>query len=220
MGVDAEMFVRVKRAVPDDEVRKLRYALASAFGASRFFIHRGAQATGEALLDDEDEEASWDAHHRHCLHRTAAYRQDGLDIVPEPGETFLRVHLWTRYYGIGYERGDLPLILSVARFLRDLTGGEVWYGGDSSGICAQPLDEAYEAELWRHFVENQHHPYRTDFGGEGIVRPHCALCGNVPMRFYSYGNGGMSTKAACSGCGFNVGTEDGGRTWTALKEGQ
>lgn len=217
MGIDAEMFVRVKRAVPDDEVRMLRRRLGDAFGADSFWIFRGNGATGESTIDEVDDDAC--VRSRHSIERITVYTQDGDDIVPEPGETFLRVYIASRFYGPGYERGNLPLILAIADFLRRLTDGEVWYGGDSSGICAQPLNNEYRAELWEHFVKHGHAPYFSDFGGEGIPRPHCAMCGNAPMRFFGTGQMGKRAAASCSGCGAQVETIDGGDSWHVYKEG-
>lgn len=219
MGVDAKMFARVPRAVPDDEVRALRIALGDAFGAKKFWIFRGKNG-GEAPLDDAySEECGFDSG-RHCIERVREFTQDGEKILPREGETLLRVYPASRYYGIGYERGDLPFLLALARFLRDKTGGEVWYGGDSSGICAQVLDQAYEAELWAHFVEHQHKPYRHAMSwdsGDGIPTAFCAFC-NQAMHRYGSGNGGLFAPFSCEGCGADVETRDGGKTWTARKE--
>lgn len=214
MGIDAEMLVRVKREVPDDEVRALRMALGGAFGAERFSIFRAVGQRGEAPLQDSyDPETGW-TKGRHLIERSSVFEQDGPSIEPEEGETLLRVHLATRFYGIGYERGDLPTILSVARFLRDKTGGEVWYGGDSSGVCARLLDDAFERELWDHFVAVQHEPYyKPDmWGGDNIPNVHCAFC-NHPMRRFGSGSNGMYAPFYCRGCGARVVTNDGGVTW-------
>lgn len=213
MGIDAEMFVRLKRPVPDAEVRRLRLMLGKAFGAQQFYIIKNRpNASGEAPLDEVPYgDPRYGASHRHSIERVAVYTPDGIE--PEPGETFLRVYPTTRFYGPGYERGDLPFLLMLARFLRDATGGEVWYGGDSGGAWAQPLDDAYERELWSHFVQSQHEPYRTDFGGEGIPRPLCALCGYAPMRFFGTGPGAKSAMATCNGCGTSIQTTDAGATW-------
>jgi hypothetical protein len=216
MGVDAEMFVRVKRAVSDDEVRSLRFALGGAFGASRFWVfHRSDDA---APIDANPLRYSGvGPQNRHLLERVAVYEQDGPDIVPETGETFLQVYPATRFYGIGYERGDLPFLLSLARFLRDITGGEVWYGGDSSGECAQPLTSEYEATLWKHFVTTQHTLYERPFGGEGITPPKCGFCGGHPMRPHGCGS---VIPYVCRGCGNRVQTKDRGATFHKTPENE
>lgn len=213
MGVDAEMFVRVKREVSDGEVRSLRLKLGDAFGADKFWIWRNGQ--GPAPVDATSDGGS----SRHSVERVKRFTQDGDDIEPDRGETFLRVYPASRYYGIGYERGDLPFLLMLARFLREVTGGEVWYGGDSSGACAQVLDDAYERELWAHFVANGHRPYLDgmEWGGDGIPTAYCNLCSS-PMRRYGAGSSGMYAPFCCYGCGADVETRDGGKTWVSRKE--
>lgn len=209
------MFVRVRRAVPDDEVRSLRIDLCDAFGSDSFWIFRQPGLDGAAPIDHAEYDGNM--RHRHLLERVPYFYQDGVDIHPDSGETFLRVYPASRYYGIGYERGDLPLLLSIARFLRDKTGGAVWYGGDSSGICADELTPAYEAQLWTHFLAHQHAPYLTPWGGEGITPPVCEFCGGLPMRPYGSGQNGQWAPFICRGCGWDIETSDGGATWTTRK---
>jgi hypothetical protein len=209
MGIDAEMFVRVKREVSDNEVRSLRRKLATSFGPERFWIFNNG-GSGEAPLDEPD----WDlgpVKRRHCLERVPSYTQDGDDIVPEPGETFLRVYIASRFYGDGYERGDLPTILAVARMLRDLTGGAVWYGGDSSGVCAVELTPKAEAELWALFCsDGGQRYYERDFGG-GVTRPDCDFCA-APMTANGGGPDGWAA-ASCLSCGAVAETHNAGATW-------
>jgi hypothetical protein len=217
MGIDAEMFVRVKRQVPDSEIRALRLAIGGAFGHGRFWISK--KTTGEARMTASEE---WDdSANRHMLERVTVYEQDGPSLRPAAGETFLRVYLTTRFYGVGYERGDLPFILTLARFLRDsIPGGEVWYGGDSSGVRAEPLDEAMEKSLWDHFVRVQHEPYQTAFSrlaDDSIPTPVCAFCA-TEMRNYGGGGGGNYGAFACRGCGADVVTTDGGKTFSVRTE--
>jgi hypothetical protein len=221
MGIDAEMFVRVKRAVPDDEVRRLRLQLGSAFGADKFWIFGRDKAVGEAPLDEADDDHAPIGSPRHCIERVTEFRQDGDALMPEPGETFLRVYIASRFYGDGYERGNLPLILAVAAFLREATHGEVWYGGDSSGVCAELLDDARRRELWAHFVAVQHEPYENGMRwdrDDNIPNQHCTFC-NAPMRRYGGGSGGLYAPFFCCGCGADIETRDGGKTWAPRKNG-
>lgn len=152
MGIDAEMFVRVNRAVTADEVKKKAVAMQVAFGPGPLFVARPGRSYGQP---------------HHSLAIVDVWRQDGPDIDPEPGETFIKVYLWTRYYGPGYERGDLPAILAVARYLRTVFEPcEIWYGGDSSGVCAEHLDDALEAELWTLFCSE----HARDYFSKGFMR--------------------------------------------------
>jgi len=205
MGVDAEMAVRVKRLMSDDEIRTLRWRLGESFYTDKFLILK--KKPGEAPIDGSTE---WDRN-RHCLERVSEH----FGVTAGDGETLLAVSLMGSYYGLGYERGDLPFLLSLARFLRDYTGGVVYYGGDS-GYEIHELTDAVERDLWEHFVKVGHTSYCHDFGGEGMARPHCAFC-NVSMRFYGSGRKGMFAAAICAGCGADIETVDGGDTWTERK---
>lgn len=216
MGIDAEMFVRVRRAVPDAEVKRLRYRMAEAFGASRFWIFNEA---GKAAPVERDEDASFD--NRHCMERVKVYTQDGPDILPEPGETFLRVYPATRYYGDGYERGDLPLLISLAEWLEANTGGEVWYGGDSGGCCAKVFDHDARAQLFAHFCRHGHQPYRSGWDAltaaddtkvTGLL---CTFCDFAMTR---NGWGPNYQGWDCYGCGMRMESRDNGATFTKAKE--
>lgn len=75
MGIDAEMFVRAKREVSDDEIKVIAWDMCAVFGADNFWDFSGP------------------------LSRIDIYEQDGPNIEPEQGEVFLRVRPATRYYG-------------------------------------------------------------------------------------------------------------------------
>lgn len=207
MGVDAEMFVRTKSKLTDREVKRLGYEIAEAFGASKFFI---APKTAELSKEYR------------ALSRVKVWEQDGPDIKPDPGETFLRVSLWTRYYGPGYERGDLPLIVAVAAWLElRVPGGRVWYGGDSSGVCAEPFGPVERTKMFAHFAKVGHRPYAGDaltgenqwsFLGGGVPAPKCEFC-EVPMICNGGGGGGAVAFYHCPGCGKRIETRDAGVTW-------
>lgn len=185
MGIDAEMFVRTRQPLTPEQVRILAFRLGETFGADSFYRDRENM--------------------RHHLVVVDRYEQDGPDLLPEPGEQFLRVHLWTRYYGVGYERGDLPFIVALAAWLEtNIPGGEVWYGGDSSGVCAKPFGQRQRNALFRHFARQGHEPYAGSFDrslGRGD-RPVCGLC-RQPMRqtMFSAGTDGGYT---CVGCGHEM----------------
>lgn len=208
MGIDAEMFVRTKSHISEAMFRKLRWEMVAAFGADRFWI--------------------WDDAHdkQHALERVFEYRQDGDTILPEAGETFLRVNLGTRYYGCdGYERGDLPFIVAVADFLeRRVDGGEVWYGGDSSGVCAAPFGREVREKYLDHFAVVGRMPYagdprsgRQDWLGDNHDWAHrrCHFCDEPMMR---NGSGAGFALLQCYGCGFSEQTHDHGKTWTDRTE--
>jgi hypothetical protein len=147
--------------------------------------------------------------------------EDGDNIFAEPGEWLLRVALWTRYYGIGYERGDLLTICAVAEWCElCLPNCAVWYGGDSSGIVAKPFPEAERRKLKEHLYSLQGRDYFAYDKRKGVVPIHpapCSLC--VPGGdFNQFGFGGNYTAVSCEGCGKNFETRDGGATWQEQKE--
>lgn len=185
MGIDARILVRVPRPVDDAECRRVGRSLCFMFGRSKFFF-------------------GWDKHnpHEHAISVIDDYAQDGPTIRPEPGETLLQVSVWTSYYGAGYERGDLPFLYVLARALERLTPGcAVWYGGDSSGVLAEPFDQAAREKLMEHFLEVGHEPYYQPnpymtpdrFDAE---KPVCSLC-EAPMQRNGYGRDYAAFSCPC-----------------------
>lgn len=195
MGVDAEMLVKTRTKFTKSEVRNLAVDICEAFGHSKFWIFKGKDYS----------------HEQHALELVDAYYQDGDDILPEPGEYFIRANICSRYYGEGYERGDWPLIYSVARWLRiRIPDSRIFYGGDSSGICAEELTEERSIKLWNLFAKTGHKNYRGGFSSvfankNDIVI--CEFCGNRPL--ISTGGGGGDTFWSCVGCGDRVITRNG-----------
>lgn len=181
MGIDAQMFVKTKQQISQEQLKNLAYELASAYGAKNFVI---------------DREKKWEG--RHCLYFIDEYMQDGDSLFPEAGEIFIEVNLRTRYYGVNYERGNLPLILSIAEWLeRKIINCEVWYGGDSSGIEAVHLTKQERNNLFNHFVNVGHNPYYYFFDGEH--EECCTFC-DKPMLQYGFGNNYSAFR--CTGCGY------------------
>lgn len=207
MGVDAEMFVRTRQPLMPEQVKLLAWEMGEAFGADRFWIFKEFDPPCRALAIVD------------------IYEQDGDDIVPEDGEQFIRVYPSTRYYGKGYERGDLPFLIMLAEWLeRRIPSGQVWYGGDSSGICAERFDVSARTALLDHFARVGHFPYSGDprtgsdqsrIHDDGLRRI-CNFC-EMPMRRYGWGG---STYGAfyCVGCGLDESTHDGGATWKSKEE--
>jgi hypothetical protein len=200
MGIDAQMFARTRANLSPEDVRRLAVELCEAFGAGEFWI-------GEdwPVYDDDYEKVVRKG--RHALEIIGVYHQDGDDIVPDDGEMFIEAYPATRFYGEGYERGDIVFLLALARWLRSrIPNAEVWYGGDSSGVCAEPLTPEYEEQLWRRFTETGHRGYTgalsnrggwNDAFGAG-KNPVCGFC-NVAM--HNIGGGGGESFFSCGGCG-------------------
>lgn len=132
MGIDAQMFVRTMQPLTKEAVSVLCVQLLEEFDALHFWIRDGGGPLELRLV----------------------FLQDGPPIRPKPGETFVEVHLVCRYFGLGYPRGPMPLIAAVAEWLeKNIPGGEVWYGGDSSGALAEPLTKELREELLAYHAE-------------------------------------------------------------------
>lgn len=185
MGVDARMLIRVPRVVTGEEVKREAVKAQIALNRDHFSVYRPG-------------EHSWSPEGRHCLSIVSEYEQDGESIVPRVGETLIEVHLATRYYGVGYERGDLIGILAVAKWFRlAFAPCEIWYGGDSGGCCAEPLDDVRENDLWVHFM--------SDAGRAYFNRPpkdyaaiHCTFC-DVDAGEFMWS--GADSGHSCPSCG-------------------
>ncbi len=198
MGIDAEMFVRTKQVVSDRDVERWAYRLGEAFGHERFFLM----------------ERDWEGKPRHAINKCTVYEQDGPNIVPEDGETFLTLSLHSRYYGEGYERGDLPFLIMLAEWLeRNIPGGEVWYGGDSSGVLAKRFGKAEREYLFTHFADVGGQPYSLRLSvamRDEQQPPRCEFCSEPMIR---RGFGPNFASYTCDGCGKHMETRDGGTTW-------
>lgn len=195
MGVDAVMGFSCWRDLSESEVLDLSVDLCEAFGAAHFWMTRPSEAN------------EW-RKPRHAIHRSdSEWRVCGDYTVSLSG----------RYYGEGYERGDLMLYINVAEWLeRRLPGCTVYYGGDS-GDVARPFDRIRRGELFDHFAAYGHKPYRGAFDRaeimprtDGIERPSCDLCLRPLIQ---HGFGPRYAAFVCHGCGYSTETRDGGETW-------
>lgn len=209
MGVDAEMFVRIKGRenwLNEDQVRRLSYDLASTIGHDHFFIQQvdeqkpfGPPHHALTIIKPYGQAEYEDGYPD--LKGKVVWLQDGDPIFAEEGEQFILVHLYTRYYGEGYERGNWLVIRTTAEFLEQaLSGSQVWYGGDSAGILAEPFDAVARAKLHRHWLSNGRRPYARAFTpfGDSRPAPECPTC-KVPM--FSTGGGQGQSFWSCDGCG-------------------
>lgn len=67
----------------------------------------------------------------------------------------------SRYYGIGYERGDWTAICAVLMLLiASEQVSKVYYGGDSYISLPECTIESV-LEISKHYMENEHRPYRN-----------------------------------------------------------
>lgn len=219
MGVDARMFVRLPagRHLNADNIRVLSYAIASTFGAENFIITKlwddwsGEKHHALSIEEPATRDSFYVGDGEELDDKCAAlvgkvcYFQDGPPIVAEDGEQFVNVHLSGRYCGEGYERGDWLAIAAVIAWLRlNLPDGEVWYGGDSSGIEAECMTTQRVAALTRHFYDHGHRPYYNAFNDVGLKSTvHvCPICETGETSECGFGGGRDGYKLrACDGCG-------------------
>lgn len=210
MGIDARILIRrVPHAtVTEDWLTETSWALCASIGADKFFTSDGTE--------------SHDRERRRAIERTGhEYHQDGDSICAAPGECLLEVNVWSRYYGPGYERGDLLTLCGIAEWLEaNIPGCEVWYGGDSSGVLAEPWPDAKRRELRNHLYSDMGRNYfrswckRDEYG----LPKACSLCPGGVYRGERYGAGQLYASLTCAGCGRKDETRDGGRTWARPKE--
>lgn len=163
------------------------------------------ERTGEIYRDDSDQLPG------------SVYTQDGDDVAAAPGECLLELSLMGRYYGEGYERGDLLTYCAIAEWLEiNVPGCVVLYGGDSSGVCAEPFDADRRMQLKRHLYSQSGRDYfnrgwMTEQGG-----PKPKACSRCPGGNYCGSQFGTGTSYAafhCPGCGDSVETRDHGASW-------
>jgi hypothetical protein len=186
MGIDAEMFVK-RRGQPLNNAGLLdaSYWLCSTLGADHFFI--------------TDTDSYSRAHH--ALSFVPVWEQDGPDIVPEAGEQFIRVHLRSRYYGPDYERGDWMLLRTTIEWLkRRWPDCEVWYGGDSSGVCAEHMTPARIAEFDELFFSQGREAYTHSPGWRAFADA-TVVCPTCNHETSNTGGGGGQSFHYCHGCG-------------------
>lgn len=215
MGVDAEMFVRIKGKenwLSEDDVKRLAYEIGTAFDNQFFFTMNPRQGVfnkkRRALeimrpLKDVSDAENYGLEADMVGH--VVWSQDGEPIVAGDDEQFIKANLYHRYYGEGYERGDWPKLRACIFWLTvRIPAGEVWYGGDSSGICAKYADKSFLDAMDLHWAVHARRPYvryessfKPFLHGQVPV-PICELC-EVPMA--DCGGGGKFTFYWCDGCG-------------------
>ena len=193
MGVDARMLVKLTAPISDDALVDACYRLAEACGKYDMFwlsndkdLARGDIRRALNRVTDEDG----------GCYRYGIAELDGL---------WLHVSLWGRYYGPGYERGDLWSYIAIAEWLeRNLPGSFVFYGGDS-GETLEPFNRQARERLIAHWAAKGGRPYyagedrghRAWYGAEHPLRPTCPLCERPATQ---YGSGGEFASWTCDGC--------------------
>lgn len=191
MGIDAQMFVKTKHHYSEWEVRRLSVDLCEAFWREPFFLFEPGE------YDDMP-------NGRHALEIITKYEQDGDDIIPKRGEQFIEVHLADRYYGKGYERGPIATHIAIAEWLeRRIPDAQVFYGGDSSGVLAEPFGKLEREAIFAHFAKVGHRPYHGAFSSV-FAKDHLPICGFCQYAMTACGGGRDREFYGCDGCGKKI----------------
>lgn len=192
MGVDARMLIGISRVPSLSELQEWGYRIGDAIGSEKFFWSHIGDAFSETYraLDIEPWPAKADDYSL----------VDGIDEDERQSACYLKVSLFGRYYGPGYERGNPWTYIAVAVWAeRNLPDAVVWYGGDSDdrlGLFGPTQREA----LIAHWSKHGGLPYRGAFyrGERNHLTPTCPTC-NVPAS--QFGFGGNYAAWDCLGCG-------------------
>lgn len=217
MGVDAEMFVRLrgKNRLTQDEVSRLSYEIGTAFSDKFFFTMNPKQGvfkeTRRALEIMQAIPASELEDHGLSdeFADKVVWTQDGEEIVADEDEQFIKVNLFGRFYGEDYERGNWPELRACIYWLSvRIPNGQVWYGGDSGGCCAVPATQTFMADMDLHWALHarrvrHENPFRgmNNLPADSIVPPVCNLC-EVAMA--DCGGSRDYTFFWCDGCGLKA----------------
>jgi hypothetical protein len=181
MGIDAQMFIKTRTDVTPERLKSWSYIFGSAF---KYHLSIGYK------------DKIW---HK-PIEKIEVYEQDGDDIIPATNETFLRVYPSGRYYGIGYERGPIMTYIQMAEFLERLIPNcEVWYGGDSSGACAELFDKTKREKLINHFISANGHDSYNHYFDKDSNGPDCPVC---EVKMVQNGWGPDYKAYGCLGCGW------------------
>lgn len=193
MGIDARILLRSQVQLFDEDLRKMSYMLGSTVGPEKLHFPDYAWE-GDKMVKRANQVAI-----RPCDGNI--WEQDGAPIHPAEGEFFYEVLLQSRYYGPGYERGDWSGIRSIIEFFKYNYPNsiDVWYGGDSSGVCAERMDREALEVINRHFYLQGQRPYLGAFGGfrgeSSMICPRChGPCSD-------HGGSSEVTFFICHGCG-------------------
>lgn len=219
MGIDSQMLIRgVKREiVTSDWLKEQSFYMCTALGAGNFMLSRHPAITMTCDYDDEYNAISNGKH----------YMDDGpAEFEAFDWECLLEVHLWSRYYGVGYERGNLPIIVATAEWVeQNIEGAEVYYGGDSSGVEMKRFGRSEREELKRHFYskDGRNYSFFADKGPIAEAGPSaCELCpyGSFNGRKCGFSGDGSYSAYHCTGCGKTFTSRDHKKTWANEDEKQ
>jgi hypothetical protein len=191
MGIDARMIVVTTNKPSKEDIKRWSYIFGSAFAQDLFlgFEDTIYNKPIELIKNTVD--------------------QDGPDFVIDKDKTILEIPLPGRYYGEGYERGNLLTYIYIAEFLEQLIPESIiYYGEDSSGVLFEQFDQKRRKELLEYYIKvNGRDPYVRGFDArEKSPTPICPVC---DVNMFKNGWGNKYALFTCSGCGWKQVERDG-----------
>jgi hypothetical protein len=206
MGVDARILLKITDSaawLDAAQLRNISARLTEAIGYDHFFIDTDEDRHAISFVIDENKKypADYEQEPGKPFDPTgpAVYGQDSNEepyLIAKPNEQFLEVHLFSRYYGEDYARGDWPMIYFTLMWcFHNIPHCEVWYGGDSSGCLMEHMTVERMVEVTKFFLTTGYKTYRT------YARDHeyiCEFCKVIAIRS---GGGGGTDFYSCDSCG-------------------
>jgi hypothetical protein len=215
VGIDARMYVTTPYQFTDAELQDWCYRLGSVLG-------REGHPRGPVWVERPEGDGSASSAGRRALRDCAqTNREDEKPCRIWQDHEMLEVSLFTRYYGEGYERGDIIGIVATAEWLeRNIPDAAVYYGGDSSGALVAPFPDRVRDRLIEHWAKEGHLPYDAGFARSmhdynAATTPVCDFCNAVLIQ---YGWGPQYAAYGCAGCGLEVVSRDGGDTFREVRQ--
>jgi hypothetical protein len=143
MGLDAQMLFRSTRRLRDDELAKLNHDLVRT-------LYQPLRLRGY-----EDQLKAAPIHHTAPDDTGIGPGENRIPPEHRPGEWYW-VHIGGRYYGIGYEVGDIWGFIGVAEWIEfRIEGAQVWYGSDVDDFLS-PFPKGLREQLAKHFFAVGH----------------------------------------------------------------
>ena len=201
MGVDTRILIKIVKPeswVNPTQLRQLSAQLTSVIGHEKFFLRpeENRHALSFVLEETRKWAEKYPKEYPDFDGNKAVWSQDGPDIVAEPNEQFIECHVWSRYYHEHYARGDWQALSFIMMWLTfNIKDSEIWYGGDSSGCCAELMTADRMRELTKFYLTtgnetywmNSKCLYKCEFCNCGVVNSgggqdagfyHCESCGS------------------------------------------
>jgi ribosomal protein L37AE/L43A len=201
MGVDARILLKITNPASwiksPEQLRQLSARLTSVIGHDNFLMK--ADDDRHALTFVLEETRKWAEKYPDDYPnfdpKVAVYSQDGDDVIAQPNEQFIEVHTFHRYYGEDYARGDWKTLSWIMLWcVYNIPDCEVWYGGDSSGICVERMTPERMQEMTRYYLTKGNDEYWMN--GKSIYKCEFCQCGVV-----NSGGGGEVAFWHCDSCG-------------------